>query len=320
MEFKFTNFESEASTSSASSVYNLYMRIPLQKITDPILTSSGINLHVLRLDMTHPHISGNKFFKLKYNLEEAKKQGKDTLLTFGGAYSNHIAATAAAGKEYGLKTIGVIRGEEFTSPSRPGGNAAGRETPLPKERGVNNTLRLAESSGMQLHFVSREEYRKKESPEFIGKLHNQFGDFYLLPEGGTNDLAVKGCAEILPLIDIPFDLVCCPVGTGGTLAGISSSLKGKQKAIGFSVLKGVDFVQTSEVWINSNYHFEGYAKHTPELLKFLDDFEKQNNIPLEQVYTGKMMFGIYDMIRKDQFPKDSTVVAIHTGGLQGKLH
>ena len=283
------------------------MKIPLQKIADPAIASSGVNLFVLRLDMIHPHISGNKYFKLKYNLEEAKRQGKDTLLTFGGAYSNHIAAVAAAGQEQDFKTIGVIRGDELASPPAP----------LRGERGeqpLNPTLSFAKECGMKFHFVSREEYRKRDNPDFPKLFPQLPNNYYLLPEGGTNELAVKGCAEILSLIDIPFDVVCCPVGTGGTLTGIISSLKGKQKAIGFSVLKGIDFPDT-----NPDYHFGGYAKHTPELLRFIENFEKQNNIPLEQVYTGKMMFGIYDLIQKGHFKRNETVVAVHTGGLQGKL-
>ena len=173
---------------------------------------------------------------------------------------------------------------------------------------------------MELHFISRDEYRKKESFEFIESLQKQFGDFYLLPEGGTNEFAVKGCSEILSFVDIPFDFICCPVGTGGTLAGIISSLKGKQKAIGFSVLKGIEFSSFRDKDIVTNYHFGGYGKHSPQLLKFIEDFEKQNSIPLEQVYTGKMMFGIYDLISQGYFPKNSTIIAVHTGGLQGKLH
>lgn len=301
---------------------------------------------MLRLDLTHPHVSGNKWFKLKYNLEEAKKQGKDALLTFGGAYSNHIAATAAAGKEFGFKTIGVIRGEELRTSPRPSPDPLLKQerveqpqtsppAPLLTERGLNNTLRFAESCGMQLHFVSREEYRKKEVSEFIATLQKQFGDFYLLPEGGTNDLAVKGCTEILSLIDIPFDAVCCPVGTGGTFAGIISSLKEGQKALGFSVLKGGEFLeehisklinppspplQGGPYSLVTQYHFGGYGKYSSALLDFILEFEKQNNIPLEQVYTGKMMFGIYDLIKLGHFPKNSTLIAVHTGGLQGKLH
>ena len=287
------------------------MKIPLQKISTSAIEKSGIKLFVLRLDKIHPHISGNKWYKLKYNLEEARKQKKGMLVTFGGAYSNHIAATAAAGKEFGFKTTGIIRGGEL-------------------KKNDNPTLRFARECGMEFHFVSREEYRTKKIPN---SLTQQPDKLYLLPEGGTNELAVKGCAEILSLIGIPFDFVCCPVGTGGTLAGIISSLKKNQKAIGFSVLKDGEFLkneiqkllsspfppQEGDINIQTDYHFGGYAKHTPELLKFISDFEKKNNIPLEQVYTGKMMFGIYDLIKKNYFPKNSTVIATHTGGLQEKL-
>jgi 1-aminocyclopropane-1-carboxylate deaminase/D-cysteine desulfhydrase-like pyridoxal-dependent ACC family enzyme len=313
------------------------VKIPLQKIVDPLISSSGVTLFVLRLDQMHPHISGNKYFKLKYNLEEAKRQKRETLVTFGGAYSNHIAAVAAAGKEFGFKTIGIIRGDELhPAPVQPHPQpfSPGRREQQP----LNNTLRFAKDCGMQLHFVSREEYRNKNSSKLIHSLTDSL-NHYILPEGGTNELAVKGCAEILSLIDIPFDHVCCAVGTGGTLAGIVSSLKGKQRAIGFSVLKGGEFLKKeveklltspapdknrdappSKGELNSQYHFGGYGKYTPQLLKFIDDFEKQNNIPLEQVYTGKMMFGIYDLIQKGRFKRNETIVAVHTGGLQGKLH
>lgn len=283
------------------------VKIPLEKISDPALKNTNISLFVFRLDKIHRHISGNKWYKLKYNLKEAQRQKKSTLVTFGGAYSNHIAATAAAGKEFGFKTIGIIRGEELSEIENP-------------------TLRFAKECGMQLHFVSREEYRIKKLPVSVTQ---QLDSLYLLPEGGTNELTVKGCAEIISHIDVPFDFVCCPVGTGGTLAGIISSLKQNQKALGFSVLKDKGYLK-SEVqkllafqknnWsIRTEYHFGGYAKNTHELLQFIADFEKQNNIPLEHVYTGKMMFGIYDLIKKNHFPKNSTVIAVHTGGLQGKL-
>jgi len=321
------------------------MKIPLQKISDTAIEKYGVNVFVLRLDKMHPDISGNKWFKLKYNLEAARKQKKDTLLTFGGAYSNHIAATAAAGKEFGFKTIGIIRGEELASPLRRSPLEPLRQStesvfqrtvspfgqPSPKERKKNHTLKFAESCGMKLHFVSREDYRQIRANEILperilSQLPIPPSQLYFLPEGGTNELAVKGCSEILSHINISFDYVCCPVGTGGTIAGIISSLKKNQKAIGFSVLKDGEFLKTSKVFktfevssdwnLNLDYHFGGYAKHTPELLKFISDFEKENDIPLEQVYTGKMMFGIYGLIKKNYFQKNSTVIAIHTGGLQ----
>jgi 1-aminocyclopropane-1-carboxylate deaminase/D-cysteine desulfhydrase-like pyridoxal-dependent ACC family enzyme len=290
------------------------MKIPLQKISDPAISSSGVNLFVLRLDLTHQHISGNKWYKLKYNLEEIKKQKIKTVLTFGGAYSNHIAATAAAGKEFGFKTIGIIRGDE--------------------EKELNATLQFAESGGMKLHFVSRTEYRKKHTPEFLSALTEKFGKIFIIPEGGSNEFGVKGCTEIVNEINIPFDFICSACGTGATISGIIMSLKEDQKAIAFPVLHAPGYIESeikkwithfnsknfSNFHVNEDYDFGKYAKHTPELLAFIERFEKQNNIPLDQVYTGKMMFGIYDLIRKGYFEKNKTIVAVHTGGLQGKLH
>lgn len=290
----------------------------LVKINDPLIVPFGVKLYVKRLDLNHPHISGNKWYKLKYNLEEARKQGKNTILTFGGAYSNHIAATAAAGKEGGFKTIGVIRGDEHEEGKR------------------NRTLEFAASCGMQLHFVSRTDYRRKTEEEFIDELHKQFGDFYLVPEGGSNMLGVKGCMEIAKEIDMSFDYICTSCGTGATLAGIVLSLEEKQQAIGFSSLKGGEFLEEEvkayidgslhsaqaperigQWWINHDYHFGRYAKVTKELEQFINDFWNVNKIPLDHVYTGKMMFGIYDMIRTGFFVPGEVIVALHTGGMQG---
>ena len=287
--------------------------IPVQQITDPILEASGISLFLKRLDLTHPKISGNKWYKLKYNLLEAKKQNKNTLLTFGGAFSNHIVAVAAAGKELGFKTIGIIRGE--------------RTLPL------NKVLSFAEECGMQLEYISREDYRKKEDQKFIDEFFllpsGEAGrGVYLIPEGGSNLLAVKGCVEILNEEDRQYNYICCACGTGATLAGIILSLKADQRAIGFSILKGEntlsekvkDWINDSNTtknnWeINTQYHFGGYAKHAPELLNFIDTFRSQHNIQLDPVYTGKMMAGIYDLISKKYFPKGSKILAIHTGGV-----
>lgn len=275
--------------------------IPLQKIEDAFLKEREINLFVLRLDLIHPYISGNKWFKLKYNLEEARKQEKNTLVTFGGAYSNHIIATAVAGKEFGFKTIGIIRGEELKVDD-------------------NSVLKFANDCGMELRFVSREEYSKKD----VSFLLSTPDDYYVLPEGGTNELAVKGCMEISSLIDIPFDYISCAVGTGGTISGIISSLKVDQKAIGFPVLKGAEFLKNEiQKWtpskanfeLQTEYHFGGYAKKNEELLNFITDFKSNHNIQLDFVYTGKMMFGIFDLIRKNYFKKGATIIAVHTGGL-----
>lgn len=266
-----------------------------------------ITLTVKREDLLHPHISGNKFRKLKYNILEAQKEGKEALLTFGGAFSNHIAATAAAGKEYGFSTIGIIRGEELVN-----------------KIGDNPTLAFAQSSGMLLKFVTRDEYRQKTDAEFVEKLKTEFGDFYLVPEGGTNALAVKGCEEILAVEDERFTHLSCAIGTGGTISGLINSAKPGQRVLGFPALKGeglsddiCKFAQQGNWELVTNYHFGGYGKVTEELIVFMNDFFEKTGIPLDPVYTGKMFFGVIDLIHKGYFPEGSDILLIHTGGLQG---
>jgi 1-aminocyclopropane-1-carboxylate deaminase len=267
----------------------------------------GVELFLKREDQTHPFISGNKYRKLKYNLLEAKSQKQHTLLTFGGAYSNHIAAVAFAGKEYGFRTIGVIRGEELA----------------PKILD-NPTLSFAQDCGMHFKFVSRETYRNKSGSEFINTLKTEFNNFHLIPEGGTNALAVKGCEEILTEADKLFDVVCCAVGTGGTISGLINSSLPHQKIVGFPALKGnflqkdiCKFAKTSNWELITDYHFGGYAKINKVLIEFINRFKLEHQIPLDPIYTGKMMYGIVDLIKKNHFPKGTKILAIHTGGLQG---
>lgn len=283
---------------------------PIQHITHDFLAEKGIQLAVLRLDSAHKEISGNKFFKLKYNLEEAKRLGKSTILTFGGAFSNHIYATASAAHSEGFHSIGIIRGEDADL--------------------GNPTLRHAEKMGMDLHFVDRASYRTKNSSEFLEKLKAQFGDFYLVAEGGTNDFAINGTKEILNESHSEYSHFCVSIGTGGTFAGLASSLKSHQTLIGFSSLKG-DFISKEieallstyriqpegKLDIQTEYHFGGYGKHNPELIKFIHWFHEEFKIPLDPIYTGKMAFGVWDLIGKDHFPKGSQILLIHTGGLQG---
>ncbi|MDE2422413.1 MAG: 1-aminocyclopropane-1-carboxylate deaminase/D-cysteine desulfhydrase, partial [Gammaproteobacteria bacterium] len=265
--------------------------------------------HLKRIDLIHPTISGNKYYKLKKNLIEARTQSFHTLLTFGGAYSNHIAAVAAAGIEHDFQTIGIIRGEELADKIEN-----------------NPTLQLAQAQGMQLHFVSRTDYRRKAEYEFIEQLKPKFGEFYLIPEGGTNALAIQGCEEILTKQDKQdFDYICCAVGTGGTIAGIINSSSDQQKILGFPSLKGDFLADEIKHWTTRtdwnlclDYHFGGYAKTTPELLKFIQDFQIKTNIEIEPIYTGKMLFGLFDLIERGYFPANSRILAIHTGGLQGK--
>ncbi|TYA59704.1 1-aminocyclopropane-1-carboxylate deaminase/D-cysteine desulfhydrase [Formosa maritima] len=257
--------------------------------------------------LNHHFISGNKYRKLKYNLLEAEQLNKNVLLTFGGAFSNHIAAVAAAGHEFGFKTIGIIRGEELANKITD-----------------NPTLAFARKQGMHFHFISREVYRDKTSEDFIDKLKAKYGDFYLIPEGGTNNLAVKGCEAILTETDTAFDFICCPVGTGGTISGLINASLPEQKILGFPALKGdflkeeiSKFANKSNWDLITDYHFGGYAKINTELVSFINRFKATNRIPLDPIYTGKMMFGIYDLMGKGFFPKDSKILAIHTGGLQG---
>jgi 1-aminocyclopropane-1-carboxylate deaminase len=273
-----------------------------------IALPNGIELFIKREDLLHPIISGNKFRKLKYNIQEAKRLGHATLLTFGGAFSNHILAVAGAGAEFGFKTIGVIRGEE-----------------LECKINENPTLAQAQELGMQFYFVSRAAYRDKEQPSFVSHLHEKYGNFYLVPEGGTNDFAIKGCEEILTDTDKEyFTHIICAVGTGGTISGLINSSTEKQQLIGFSSLKGAflsevirNFVSKTNWSISDTYHFGGYGKVTDELIHFLNSFYSQTAIPLDPVYTGKMVFGILDWIEKGYFPPNAKILMIHTGGLQG---
>lgn len=288
--------------------------IPLVEIVEPFIRQKKSKLFILREDLIHPEISGNKWRKLKYNIEEAKRLNKTIILTFGGAYSNHIAATAAAGRAFGFNTIGIIRGEET----------------LP----LNPTLQLAKDNGMTFKYVSREAYRNKSSTDFIIDLKKEFGDFYLVPEGGSNAFAVKGCTEILKNVDVDFDVACSACGTGGTLAGIIASTD--KQVLGFPALKGGDFLkediekllkdysnQFGVVVKNTNwdlitdYHFGGYAKVKPALIEFVQRFKQQHNIPLDLIYTGKMLLGIYDILQNTNQLDGKTIVAVHTGGLQG---
>ena len=268
---------------------------------------NGITLEIKREDLLHPFVSGNKFRKLKYNVLQAKAENQSVLLTFGGAFSNHIAAVAYAGKEQGFETIGVIRGDE-----------------LRDKISENPTLSFAQECGMRFEFVTREAYRHKTETAFIEQLQVKFGSFYLVPEGGTNDLAVKGCEEILTEFDAHFDFVCSAVGTGGTISGLINSALPHQKVLGFPALKG-DFLQNeihkfvnNKNWeLITDYHFGGYGKVTTEFIEWMNWFYAQTGIPLDPIYTGKMVFGVMDLIQRNYFPPKSKILMIHTGGLQG---
>lgn len=281
------------------------INIPPSKIQT--IRQDKIQLDILREDQNHPAIQGNKLRKLKYNLLQAQEENCDTLLTFGGAFSNHIYATAAAGKAFGFKTIGIIRGEELAN------------------KPLNFTLKNAQDFGMDLKFVTRQKYRLKDDATYLKNLKEKNPKTYILPEGGTNDPAVKGCEEILNERTNLYDYICVPMGTAGTIAGIIRSSEMTQTVLGFPALKNADFLKktiqnytkkTNYEIINA-YHFGGYAKFSDELITFVNDFCATTQIPIEPIYTGKMIFGIYDLIQQNYFPNGSKILVVHTGGLQG---
>ncbi|MBE9199705.1 MULTISPECIES: pyridoxal-phosphate dependent enzyme [unclassified Nodularia (in: cyanobacteria)] len=290
-----------------------------QPIDNEITRRAGVELSVLRLDSMHPLVNGNKWYKLKYNLLEAKQQNLTTLLTFGGAYSNHIFATAAAGNLFGFRTIGVIRGEER----------------LP----LNPTLNFAVQQGMQLVYLNRETYRQKHTRELQENLKQRFGNVFIIPEGGSNLNGVRGCTEIVSDVGA-FDTICLACGTGTTLAGIALSLHQGQRVIGFPVLKKGEFLAqeignllrnyldsglpapnySSAPWkLFCDYHFGGYAKVNEQLLIFSQEFEQEQGIPLDYVYTAKMFAGVMDLLKGGIFPKGDRLLLVHTGGLQGNI-
>jgi 1-aminocyclopropane-1-carboxylate deaminase len=298
-----------ASVWSVSSVRPLELLLPspLEQVHDDRLAGAGLFLYLKRDDLINPEIPGNKWRKLKYNIELAVTQGHSRLLTFGGAYSNHIRATAAAGYYFGFDTVGIIRGEEH----------------LP----LNPSLEYAQSRGMRLAYLDRAAYRQKTSLPALEQLRERFGRFYLLPEGGSNAPAARGCAEIPAEIGQPFDVICCPCGTGGTLAGIAHSLEDGQRALGFAVLRPGEFLArqaaelqaqafdaTSANWsIEYGFHFGGFAKRKLALDEFIADFRERHGLTLDWVYTAKMMYGIYALAANGAFPEGTVIVAVITG-------
>ncbi|MAP54530.1 pyridoxal-phosphate dependent enzyme [Altibacter sp.] len=281
--------------------------ITTQEIRLPILTEKKCALSILREDQIHPIISGNKYRKLKYSIANAHNMGCTTLLTFGGAYSNHIAAVAGIGSLFGFKTVGIIRGEE-----------------LSKEYHNNPTLSYAEAEGMKLHFISREEYRRKADEVYLKMLRKKYPGAYIIPEGGTSSLAVQGCTEILTPIHEKYDVICTSVGTGGTLAGLVEASYAHQTVLGFSALQGTfqkkiveQFTEKTNFSITDAYSFGGYAKIDAQLIRCINSFREDTGILLDPVYTGKMIYGILDLIEKGYFKKNSRILAVHTGGLQG---
>lgn len=283
-----------------------YDNVILQPI-QPAWLPDQIEAAMLRLDLLHREVSGNKWFKLRYNLDEAKETSKTHIVTFGGAWSNHIAATAAACHMEGLPCTGIIRGEA---------------APV-----LSPTLEQAQRYGMQLHFVSRETYRQKENINW----EDQYPNSFIIPEGGHNALGAMGCKEILPLVSYQdFTHITCAAGTGTTLAGLINSALAQQEVLGFPVLKGAAYLQqeveallepTAEAsWrLLHDFHLGGYARISPALITFINTFYQETQVPLDIIYTGKMALGVQQLAQQGYFPPGSRILLIHTGGLQGNL-
>ena len=284
---------------------------PIQQLSNKLTEEAGIKFYIKCDDLIHPTVSGNKWRKLKYNLFEAKSRGYHRILTFGGAFSNHLYAVAAAGNVLGFETIGMVRGEGVADKPSP-------------------TLLFCKEQGMKLHFVSREMYRMKDSKEYLQELSGQFKNPFIIPEGGTSALALRGIAEMVPEVinqlGVMPDYFAVAAGTGGTAAGL---LAAGANVLAFSALKGGGFLKNdihnllkhqifqAELQLMTDYHFGGYAKWNQQLIDFIQKFKQDFNIQLEQVYTAKMFFGLFDLIQKGHFKKGDTIVAVHTGGLQG---
>ncbi|MEO6638198.1 MAG: pyridoxal-phosphate dependent enzyme [Ginsengibacter sp.] len=289
----------------------IYDRIKIQPEINALQGNFGnedsVQVSMLRLDKIHPVISGNKLFKLRYFLEEANNSTHKTIITFGGAYSNHLAATAFACKAEGIRCVGIVRGDE--SPS------------------LSPTLRFCIENGMQLAFVSRDTYRNIDD-KFREGLLSKYGHHTLMPEGGFAIKGAKGAEDIMKLFnEEDYSHICCPVGTATTLGGLINGSDNYTCILGFNVLKNLNDIEERLKKLNvtravmckiiDDYHFGGYAKKNPALIKFMNDFYTENGIPLDFVYTGKMMFGVSELVKGNYFPAGSRILCIHTGGLQG---
>lgn len=283
---------------------------PLQKITHPLLVEKSIQCFIKRDDLLHPWLSGNKWRKLKYILKHAKEKNLTTLISFGGAFSNHLYALAGAGKLFGFHTVGIIRGEDDRN---------------------NPTIQFLRKMGMECHFVSRLEYRHRHELPYQEKWGKRYPNALIIPEGGRIQEALRGVGEIThELAHIDYDFLCCPVGSATTLAGLSAAIGYDKKVLGFAALKNADYLKKDIQMIHQQayqqdfsyqlkltYHGGGFGKISPEIAEFTQQFYQQTNIPIEPIYTGKMLFGLWDMIQNDEIKQGSKIIALHTGGLQG---
>ncbi|MEV8479476.1 pyridoxal-phosphate dependent enzyme [Streptomyces sp. NPDC051173] len=279
---------------------------PLEELRDERFARRGVRLLLKRDDLIHPELPGNKWRKLEPNLRAAAEAGRRTLLTFGGAYSNHLRATAAAGRLLGFATVGVVRGEELA------------------DRPLNWSLAACVADGMRLRFVDRATYRRKTEPGVLAELAG--GDCFVVPEGGSNAAAARGCVALGRELRGAADVVGIACGTGGTLAGLAAGLSGTQRTIGFPVLKGgflgeeirrlqqAAFGGPRGDWtLDERFHCGGYARLSPELLAFADDFASRHGLRVERLYVAKMLFGLTALASEGAFARGTTVAAVITG-------
>ncbi len=298
---------------SKTTIFELDQWLNLQSKIERIeLAPFGMSeraLYLLREDALIEEASGNKLRKLLPNLKVAAQAGIKRIVTFGGAFSNHIAATAAAGKRFGFETFGIIRGRELVSNYQE-----------------NPTLRKASDCGMNLLFISRTEYKNRHDPIYLSQLNERFAPCIIIPEGGSNEVAIEGVTKMVGLLPQKFKVLCTPIGTGGTMAGLLNGAYQGQQIWGFSALKGIDFESQLRQYghgisrrVFDEYHFGGYAKANNELIEFINNFKVRTGIPLDPIYTGKMMYGLMDLLKKKPSIKSDEILAIHTGGLQGIL-
>lgn len=281
--------------------------IVIQPLSVAWVGNDAIQVDMLRLDLIHQVVSGNKWYKLRNNIEHAIELGHNTILTFGGVYSNHLSATAGAAKAYGLSSIGIVRGDEGQ---------------------ITETMQQCRDMGMDLYFISREDYKQKEDPDFLQQLSEQFDHPYIIPEGGANEHGRLGAEKIEWEIPEGYTHVCVGVGTGTTFIGLRNALPADVSLLGFVPMKQGKYLadeirpflkdgQDANWTLFDEWHFGGFGKSNDELVAFMNEFYSVNEIPLDVVYTSKMMYGIRAMLADGYFPEGARLLCVHTGGLQG---
>lgn len=284
-------------------------KIFIQPLPDFVSEQQDIQVSMLRLDTVHPFISGNKWYKLKYNISAALDAQKNSLLSFGGAYSNHLIATAAAAHSAGMGAIGFVRG-------------------LQDEQNLNPVLTQCKEYGMALYFISREAYATKEDADFLNRLQLQFPEAWIIPEGGANPAGRKGAGEISTFVSSDFTHVILSTGSGTTFTGLRNALPAAQSLLGFAPMKGGIYLQHQIIqfldpgkntnWsLTDRFHFGGFGKMNDSLQDFMSSFRQQYNFSLDRVYTAKMMAGLQQLLRENAFPARANILCLHTGGLTG---